>query len=140
MKATIILKINKIIILICIINIIFSIFILLRDRTVLNLNNNNRDTILNYLNSEINNSKFVTKVSYDRVWHDSIIYVHYLNFKVKELTINEGDFALDDLADYIKQYGYKESTVAIILSLFSIITIIILVILQIFLTKKRRSI
>lgn len=136
MKATIILRIKKIIILICIINIIFSIFILLRNRIVLHLNNNNRNTILDYLNSEVNNPKFITKVSYDRVWHDSIIYVHYLNFKVTELTINEGDFALNDLANYIKQYGYKESTIAIILSLCSITIIIFSVILSIIFNKK----
>lgn len=118
-------KFSKILILICIFNLFISAFLFIRSRTVLFINSSNRDIITNYLNNKISNQKSITKVSYDRVWHEGTIYIYFNTGALEKFPTYDSTIQVDELIKYIKEHGYKETDIAKIIFIISLLAIII---------------
>ena len=126
-------KILKIIIIIMIFFTLISFYYYDRGRIFLKVNNDNRETVYKYLND-----KNIKKIAYGREWDEGYIYVYYsiIDIKPDKLMIYEGDIQKGELAKYIRENGYNESSIwKWIIIIFTII--ICSCIIQLLILKKR---
>lgn len=112
---------------------LISFYYYCRGRIFLIVNNDNRETIYEYLND-----KNIKKIAYGREWNEGCIYVYYsiIDATPEKIVIYEGDFQEEELAKYIKENGHDES------SIWKWITIIFMIIIcfciiQLLILKKR---
>ena len=122
-------KILKRLMVVCIISILIFFYCFCRDRTFLNVNKNNRQTIIECLEGETKNEKKlkrVRKVAFDMYWLSPEIYVYYVFGKTDRLPADEG--GTGSLANYIRENGYKEADIAIWgIRIFSVIIILCMI-------------
>ncbi len=122
-------NIYKIIVLICIFNLIITFRMLWRDSIILYINDKNRDFILNIL-SEYTDTDIssIRKVAYVRRWTHGCIDIYDWFKKKDEILISEGMFTKGDVPKYIKENGYKEENIAKVLGTSSFIILIVIII------------
>ncbi len=122
-------NIYKIIVLICIFNLIITFHMLWRDSIILYINDENRDFILNIL-SEYTDTDIssIRKVAYVRRWTHGYLDIYGWLEKKDEILISEGMFSAGDIETYVKEKGYKESDVGKVLGTASLIILVVNVI------------
>lgn len=136
-------KILKLIILLLIITILIAIFFCLRERTFLNVNNFNRDIVIENIKDYIitekkfynqaysfEKDKEIKKVAYGREWSHGCIYVYHslIDTKPYKLLILEGGEKQEALRNYIKENGYNEKDIWRWVILYSTISIFLCII------------
>lgn len=132
-------KWNKIIlIIISIIGIIFSFFLFYQNKTIININNKNRDIVMSYLNKlvvfetgRIENVESIKKVGAGNGWIGKYhFYIYYSLYDMKELELYVGDAdgTIEQVRDYILENGCDLDIVGLILLSISLINIYILII------------
>lgn len=141
-------KIVKIICIISILSLFISLYFYKRGRKFLNINNENRKQVYEYLNDYIwsndkkyysyyyiSNKKTIKKIAYGRDWNEGCIFVYYSTIAIKpeKLIIYEGETKKAELSRYIEANGYNESNIwkwvsiiFIIIICFCIIKLLIL--------------
>lgn len=116
----------RIIKVICIIGIIYSFPLIARNREVIEVNKENRHIVERNLKEYVKSTKFISKVSFDRVWLDAIWYVHYSYGKDTRIPICEGMGGDEEWAKLWEQHSYQERDKGFLIGGTSLAVLIIL--------------
>lgn len=100
-------KLNYILIIICIIEVIFSFSLFSKEGYAININSKNRDLVSKSLSGEIENTDNVTKIILGQGWHSGELTIYHSYGKKETLYITEGMFNLGELEKYIRENGYN---------------------------------
>ena len=100
-------KLNYILIIICIIGVIFSFSLFIKEGIAINVNSKNRDLVSKTLDGEIENTDDVTKIILGQGWHSGELTIYHSWGKKDTLYITEGMFNLGELEKYIRENGYN---------------------------------
>lgn len=121
-------KVIKLLILICLINLLISFYICFRRRILLKVTKDNKNFIETVLNDYNIDTTSVSRVAYGREWTHGFIYVYHPFRKTESSLISEGEIKKDELAEYIRENGYNEKNTARWLCLTSILIMIFCII------------
>lgn len=111
---------------ICLISIIYSIPLIVRNREVIEVDKENRYIVERNLKEYVKSTKFISKVSFDRVWLDAVWYVHYSYGKVKMISITEGMGGDEEWVKLWEEHSYQERDRGFIIAGSSLAVLIIL--------------
>lgn len=133
--------------LICIgiIAMVISLYFFLRDRKFVEINDENIEFITKELSRDIENEKKlegIRKVGYQMIWLGTEIEIYYAPFeKIKSYPTYEGAVGIGTVAEYVRENGYSESTIAlkIIYVLLIAISICIVALIVIYRIEKSKN-
>ncbi len=137
--------------LICIgiIAMVISLYFFLRERQFVEINNENIEFITKELRRDIENEKELEgmrKVGYQVVWLGAEIEIYYAPFeKINSYPTGEGEMGIGNVAKYVRENGYSESTIAlkiiyVLLIAISICIVALIVIYRIEKSKKKTNV
>lgn len=120
-------KINYILTIICIIGVIFSFSLLMKEGIAINVNSKNKVLVVESLNGEIENTEDITKIILGQGWNSGKLTIYHSFGKTETLYITEGMFKLGELEIYIKENGYNLDNIGfVLLGMSSLILIYLL--------------
>ena len=120
-------KINYILTIICIIGVIFSFSLLMKEGIAINVNSKNKVLVVESLNGEIENTEDITKIILGQGWNSGKLTIYHSFGKTETLYITEGMFKLGELEIYIKENGYNLDNIGfVLLGISSLILIYLL--------------
>ena len=108
-------KLNYILTIICIIGVIFSFSLLMKEGIAINVNSKNKDLVVESLNGEIENTDDITKIILGQGWNSGKLSIYHSFGKTETLYITEGMFKLGELEIYIKENGYNLDNIGFVL-------------------------
>lgn len=108
-------KLNYILTIICIIGVIFSFSLLMKEGIAINVNSKNKDLVVESLNGEIENTDDITKIILGQGWNSGKLTIYHSFGKTETLYITEGMFKLGELEIYIKENGYNLDNIGFVL-------------------------
>ena len=121
-------KINYVLIIVAILEIIFALSIFNKEGIAINVNSKNRDLVYQSLNGKIENTDDVTKIILGQGWHSGELTIYHSLGKTETLYITEGMFKLGELEKYIMENGYNLDNIGnISIGISSIILIYLLI-------------
>lgn len=121
-------KINYVLIIVAILEIIFALSIFNKEGIAINVNSKNRDLVYQSLNGKIENTDNITKIILGQGWHSGKLTIYHSLGKKETLYITEGMFKLGELEKYIMENGYNLDNIGnISIGVSSIILIYLLI-------------
>jgi hypothetical protein len=121
-------KINYVLIIVAILEIIFALSIFNKEGIAINVNSKNRDLVYQSLNGKIENTDNITKIILGQGWHSGKLTIYHSLGKKETLYITEGMFKLGELEKYIMENGYNLDNIGnISIGISSIILIYLLI-------------
>ena len=121
-------KINYVLIIVAILEIIFALSIFNKEGIAINVNSKNRDLVYQSLNGKIENTDNITKIILGQGWHSGKLTIYHSLGKTETLYITEGMFNLGELEKYIRENGYNLDNIGFIsIGVSSIILIYLLI-------------
>ena len=121
-------KINYVLIIVAILEIIFALSIFNKEGIAINVNSKNRDLVYKSLNGKIGNTDNITKIILGQGWHSGKLTIYHSLGKKETLYITEGMFKLGELEKYIMENGYNLDNIGnISIGVSSIILIYLLI-------------
>ena len=108
-------KLNYILTIICIIGVIFSFSLLMKEGIAINVNSKNKDLVVESLNGEIENTDDITKIILGQGWNSGKLTIYHSFGNTETLYITEGMFKLGELEIYIKENGYNLDNIGFVL-------------------------
>lgn len=100
-------KINYILIIIAILEIVFAFSLFNKEGVAINVSSKNKDLVYQSLNGEIENVDNVTKIILGNGWHSGKLTIYHSFGKTETIYITEGKFNLGELEKYIRENGYN---------------------------------
>lgn len=121
-------KINYVLIIVAILEIIFALSIFNKEGIAINVNSENRDLVYQSLNGKIENTDNITKIILGQGWRSGKLTIYHSLGKKETLYITEGMFKLGELEKYIMENGYNLDNIGnISIGISSIILIYLLI-------------
>ena len=121
-------KINYVLIIVAILEIIFALSIFNKEGIEINVHSKNRDLVYQSLNGKIENTDNITKIILGQGWHSGKLTIYHSLGKKETLYITEGMFKLGELEKYIMENGYNLDNIGnISIGISSIILIYLLI-------------
>ena len=121
-------KINYVLIIVAILEIIFALSIFNKEGIAINVNSKNRDLVYQSLNGKIENTDNITKIILGQGWRSWKLTIYHSLGKKETLYITEGMFKLGELEKYIMENGYNLDNIGnISIGISSIILIYLLI-------------
>ena len=121
-------KINYVLIIVAILEIIFALSIFNKEGIAINVNSKNRDLVYQSLNGKIENTDNITKIILVQGWRSGKLTIYHSLGKKETLYITEGMFKLGELEKYIMENGYNLDNIGnISIGISSIILIYLLI-------------
>lgn len=121
-------KINYVLIIVAILEIIFALSIFNKEGIAINVNSKNRDLVYQSLNGKIENTDNITKIILGQGWCSGKLTIYHSLGKKETLYITEGMFKLGELEKYIMENGYNLDNIGnISIGISSIILIYLLI-------------
>ena len=121
-------KINYVLIIVAILEIIFALSIFNKEGIEINVHSKNRDLVYQSLNGKIENTDNITKIILGQGWHSGKLTIYHSLGKKETLYITEGIFKLGELEKYIMENGYNLDNIGnISIGISSIILIYLLI-------------
>ena len=121
-------KINYVLIIVAILEIIFALSIFNKEGIAINVNSKNRDLVYQSLNGKIENTDNITKIILAQGWRSGKLTIYHSLGKKETLYITEGMFKLGELEKYIMENGYNLDNIGnISIGISSIILIYLLI-------------
>ncbi len=117
-------------IIIVILNLFWSIKLILKEQIIIKVNDENREIIYEAFDKKVENVDKIRKVGVGQGWHSGELYVYYSLGKTETLLITEGmSYGEIPIDSYIRENGYNLDKTGLILMGVSILIIIYLFII-----------
>ena len=100
-------KINYVLIIVAILEIIFALSIFNKEGIAINVNSKNRNLVYQSLNGKIENTDNITKIILGQGLRSGKLTIYHSLGKKETLYITEGMFKLGELEKYIMENGYN---------------------------------
>lgn len=129
-------KINAILIIIAIINIIFAFSLFLKEGIIIYVDSSNREMVKNALQGAVINKGNIDIIILGQGWHSGELTIYHSYGKKETVNITEGMFKLGELEDYIRNNGYHLDNLGFILLGSSGIIILYVIIYSMIIPKE----